>query len=556
MAAFLYRVGRMAFRRRWYVALMWVGILAVVGFGAARAPAAPNAGFSIPGTESQQASDLIQQRFPGASATGAIAQIVFVAPHGQQVTAAGDRSAIEQAVAGVADGPQVASVVSPFPGHAVSRNGSTAYATVTYKVAPASLTDATKATLRDAVQHARAAGLTVEVGGSALTTQPAVGRVTEVVGIAVAAVVLLVTFGSLAAAGLPLLIAMISVGVGITSIIALGHALGLSTTTTTLATMLGLAVGIDYAVFIVSRYREERARGHAPQEAAGLAVGTAGSSVVFAGLTVVIGLAGLSVVGVPMLTKMGLAAAGTVVVAVLVALTLVPALLGIFGRAVLPRAARRKATAAHADKPNGGTRWARLVLRHPVAALLLGVVGLGVIAVPMMALHLGTQGAESMPTSTTERRAYDDLAQGFGPGVNGPLTIVVDAQGAADPKTAVAAITHAIGATAGVVSVSAARFDHAGDVAVFTAVPATAPTDQQTSDLVHAIRAERPALTSATGATFMVGGATAINIDSAQKVQDSLLPYLAVVVSLAFGLLLVVFRSVLVPLKAALGFLW
>jgi len=560
MAAFLYRVGRLAFRRRWYVALIWIGVLAGVGFGAAKAPAAPDAGFSIPGTESQQASDLIQQRFPGAAVNGAIAQIVFTAPAGQQVTAPGDRAAIEKVMAEMTGGPQVASVVSPFQAHAVSKDGATAYATISYKVAATSLTDAAKATLRDAVQHGRAAGLTVEVGGNALAPQPAAGGATEVISIVVAALVLLVTFGSLAAAGLPLLVAILSVGVGAASIVALSSALGLSTTTTTLAVMLGLAVGIDYAVFMVSRYREERARGHAPQEAAGLAAGTAGSSVVFAGLTVVIGLAGLSVVGVPMLTKMGLAAAGTVVVAVLVALTLVPALLGIFPRAVLPRAARRKARAAHADKPNagrpnGGTRWARLVLRHPVAALLLGVTGLAVIAVPVTALHLGTQGAESKPTSTTERRAYDDLARAFGPGFNGPLTIVVDAKGAADPKAAVDRISRAIGATAGVVSVSAARFDAAGDTAVFSAVPATAPTDRRTADLVHVIRAERPGLTSATGTTFMVSGATAINIDSAAKVQGALLPYLAVVVGLAFLLLMVVFRSVLVPLKAALGFL-
>ena len=566
MATFLDRVGRSAFRRRWYVALMWVGVLAAVGFGASKAPTAGDSGFSIPGTESQQASDLMQQRFGGTTATGAYERIVFVAANGQKITASANESAVEKVVTEVAGGSQVATAASPFQANTVSKDGTTAYATITYRVSADNLTDATKTALREAVQQARDSGLTVEVGGTALATTPSAGGATEGIGIAFAALVLLVTFGSLAAAGLPLLTAIVSVGVGVAAITALRGVFNLSSTTSTLAVMLGLAVGIDYAVFIVSRYREERKRGHEPQEAVGLAAGTAGSSVVFAGLTVIIGLAGLSVVGIPMLTKMGLAAAGTVAVAVLVALTLVPALLGFWSRAVLPRAARRKAKAVHGGKlmrggklaqpkPNGGTRWGRLVMRRPVPVLLIGILGLGALALPATALHLGTQGDESKPTSTSERRAYDDLAKAFGPGSNGPLTIVVDAKGAADPKAAVNTITKAIAATSGVVSVSAARFDAAGDTAVFSAVPSTAPTDEKTADLVHAIRAERGTLKSATGATVLVSGVTALNIDSAQKVQGALLPYLGLVVGLAFVLLMVVFRSVLVPLKAALGFL-
>jgi RND superfamily putative drug exporter len=558
VATFLYQLGRLAFRRRWWFALLWTAVLAAVGAGAALAPAAPNTAFSMPGTESQKAIDLIQQRFPGANAGGATARIVFVAPSGHTITATDEKAAVEKVVTTAAGSPQVAQAVSPFQAQAVSKDGTTAYAVVSYKVAANDLTAATKQTLRNALQQGRDAGLTVEAGGTALTTQPSVGGASEVVGIAIAAVVLLGTFGSLAAAGLPLLTAMLGVGLGSAGILALGSTLGLSESTSTLATMLGLAVGIDYALFIVSRYREERARGHAPQEAASLAVGTAGSSVVFAGLTVVIGLAGLSVVGIPMLTKMGLAAAAAVVVAVLVALTLVPALLGFWQRAVLPRAARKGkskgAAHQHAAKANAGSRWASFVLRRPLPVLLLAVVGLGVVALPVAKLHLGTAGDESKPVSTTERRAYDDLATAFGPGFNGPLTIVVDAAKSADPKAAVSAVTGKVGTTPGVVSVSAPRYDATGTTAVFTAVPATAPNDQRTTDLIHAIRAERPAVAAGTGATFLVSGTTAVNIDSAQKVQDALLPYLMVVVSLAFVLLLVVFRSVLVPLKAAAGF--
>ncbi|MFJ9099294.1 MMPL family transporter [Streptomyces sp. NPDC102405] len=555
MATFLYRVGRLAFRRRWYVALVWAAVLAAVGLGALKAPGAADEGFSMPGIESQKAFDLMEQRFPGATADGATARVVFVAPKGQKVTAADHRKAVEDTVADLADGSQVVSAVNPFQAKAVSKDGTTAYATVTYKVAANDLTDASKEQLEHALEEARDTGLTVDAGGSAMADGGGAGGAAELIGVAIAAVVLLVTFGSLAAAGLPLLTALIGVGVSMATILALSDALGLSTTTGTLAMMLGLAVGIDYALFVVSRYREERARGRAPQEATALAVGTAGSAVVFAGLTVVIALAGLAVVGIPMLTKMGLAAAGAVVVAVLIALTLVPAFLGFWPNAVLRRKDRGPRRIQEETRDNGGTRWARFVLRRPLPVLILGVVGLGALALPMTSLQLGMPGDEAKPTSTTERRAYDALAEGFGPGFNGPLTVVVDAKGDDDAQAAAAAISKDIGATKGIVSVSPARFNEAGDTAVFSVVPSTAPTDEKTKDLVTAIRGERPGIESETGATYEVTGTTALNIDISEKVQSALVPYLIVVVGLAIVLLLVVFRSLLVPLKAALGFL-
>ncbi|MEU9184741.1 MMPL family transporter [Streptomyces sp. NPDC048484] len=576
MATFLYRLGRLAFRRRWYVALMWAAVLAVVGLGAMKAPAAADEGFSMPGIESQKAFDLMEQRFPGASADGATARVVFVAPGGEKVTAAGHKKAVQRAVTELADGSQVASAADPFKAKAVSADGTTAYATVTYKVAVPDLTDASVSQLDKVVDEARGSGLTVEAGGTALDDGGGPGGAAELIGVALAAVVLLITFGSLAAAGLPLLTALIGVGVSMATIMTLASTLGLSTTTGTLAMMLGLAVGIDYALFVVSRYREERARGRAPQEAVGLAAGTAGSAVVFAGLTVVIALAGLAVVGIPMLTKMGLAAAGAVTVGVLIALTLVPALLGFWPNAVLTRRARRSGRAEKAGgrdkktegragqesgrveesaRDNGGTRWARFVLRRPVPVLLLGVVSLGVLAVPVTGLQLGMPGDEAKATSTTERRAYDALAEGFGPGFNGPLTVVVDAKGDSDAKGAVDTVSKEIGATKGVVSVTPPRFNEAGDTAVFSVVPTTAPTDEKTKDLVQTIRDERSGVESETGTTFEVTGTTALNIDISEKVQAALVPYLVVVVGLAIILLMVVFRSLLVPLKAALGFL-
>ncbi|MDH6217928.1 MMPL family transporter [Streptomyces pseudovenezuelae] len=558
MATVLYHLGRTAFRRRWLVALVWVAVLGAVGFAATKAPAAADEGFTMPGIESQKAFDLLEERFPGAAADGASARIVFIAPDGQKVTAGDNKKAVEKLFDEAADGSQVAGAVDPFQAKAVSEDGTTAYATVSFQAKADDLTDASKHHLERAIEQVRDAGLTVEVGGDALATQPSAGGAAEAIGIAIAAVVLLITFGSLAAAGLPLLAAIVGVVVGMTGIMALSETFGLSENTGTLATMLGLACGIDYALFVVSRYREERGKGHAPREAAGLAAGTAGSAVVFAGLTVVIALAGLSVVGIPMLTKMGLAAAGAVLVAVLICLTLVPAMLGFWPNAVLSRGARKNSR-RHRRKlrktENGGSRWAKTVVRHPLPVLLLGVVGLGAVAAPVMDLQLGMPGDEAKPTSTTERRAYDALAKGFGPGFNGPLTLVVDAKGTDDPSQAAATVAKDIAATRGVVSVSPARFNEAGDTAVFSVTPATSPTDEKTKDLVKTIRDERSGIEKDSEATFEVTGKTALDIDVAQKVQDSLLPYLAVVVGLAIVLLLLVFRSLLVPLKAALGFL-
>ncbi|MFE7564372.1 MMPL family transporter [Kitasatospora sp. NPDC057500] len=561
MATFLYRLGRWSFLRRRLVTLLWVAVLAAVGVLAAKAPAAPDDGFAMPGTEAQKAFDLMDERFPGAMSDGASARLVFVAPSGQKITAAENQQTVEKAVAELAGSEQVVGATSPFKANAVSQDGTTAYATVNYSVKPGKVSETATETLKDSAQHARDAGLTVDIGGTALMEMGEQGGSAEAIGMAISAVVLVITFGSLLAAGLPLLTALIGVGLGIGLITALGSTLGLSTTTSTLAMMLGLAVGIDYALFIVSRYRAELLDGHEPKEAAGRAVGTAGSAVVFAGLTVIIALAGLSVVGIPILAKMGMAAAGTVVIAVLVALSLVPALLGFLGHKALSRKDRKgskgghAADAARADRPNGGTRWARFVLRRPVAVLVLGVVGLGVLALPALDLRLGLPGDEAKPTSTTQRRAYDHLSEGFGPGFNGPLTVLVDAKGAADPKAAAQKVGDTVKALPGVVAVTPAVFNQAGDAAMVTAMPATGPSEAATTDLVHAIRDKASGLKAETGATVLVSGATAMNIDVSQKLNDALVPYLAVVVGLAVLLLLIVFRSILVPIKAALGFL-
>ncbi|KOU57418.1 membrane protein [Streptomyces sp. MMG1533] len=565
VATFLYKLGRLAFRRRHFVALIWVALLTLAGVGAASAPSAGSTSFSIPGTEAQKAFDLLEQRFPGASADGATGRIVFKAPEGQKMTDAANKATVEKTVKELGDGSEVVSVTDPFTTNAVSKDGTVAYTSVKYDAPGMELKDATRDALEAAADEAQATGLTVDVGGDALQAAAEPGAVGEIVGLAIAAVVLVVTLGSLVAAGLPLLTAIIGVGIGVSTITALAKALDLGDTTSTLALMIGLAVGIDYALFIVSRYRSELAEGRDREEAVGRATGTAGSAVVFAGLTVVIALAGLSVVGVPMLTKMGLAAAGTVVVAVLIALTMIPALLGYAGRKVRPTGEKRKrrggdtseapAKSEAQAKPGMGTRWASFVIRRPVAVLLLGVVGLGAIAVPATQLELGLPDDGSQPTSTTQRRAYDLLSEGFGPGFNGPLMIVVDAKDSDDPKTAATTVTDGIKGLGDVVTVTPAAFNKAGDTATITVIPDSKPSSVQTEDLVHAIRDQGTDVEADTGARVLVTGTTAMNIDFSQKLTDALIPYLALVVGLAFLLLIVIFRSILVPLKAALGFL-
>jgi RND superfamily putative drug exporter len=557
VATFLYKLGRLAFRRRHFVALMWVALLTLAGVGAISAPAAGTTSFSIPGTEAQKAFDLLEQRFPGASADGATGRMVFKAPEGEKMTDAANKATVAKTVKALGDGSEVVSVTDPFTTNAVSKDGTVAYLSVKYDAPAVGLKDATRDALETAGDDARGTGLTVDVGGDALQAQPDAGGIGEAIGLAIAAVVLVITLGSMIAAGLPLLTAIIGVGIGVSTITALAKALDLGSTTNTLAAMIGLAVGIDYALFIVSRYRAELAAGRDREEAVGRATGTAGSAVVFAGLTVVIALAGLSVVNVPMLTKMGLAAAGTVVIAVLIALTMIPALLGYAGRKVRPAGEKREKPRADAAarkpvKPNLGTRWASFVIRRPAAVLLLGVVGLGAVALPVSQLELGLPDDGSQPTSTTQRRAYDLLSEGFGPGFNGPLMIVVDAKNSDDPKAAAATVTDGIKGLKDVVTVTPATFNKAGDTATITVVPDSKPSSAQTEDLVHAIRDD---VASKADADVLVTGTTALNIDFSQKLSDALIPYLALVVGLAFLLLIVVFRSILVPLKAALGFL-
>jgi RND superfamily putative drug exporter len=535
---------------------IWAVILAALGASAATMAGKTSNDFSIPGTEAQQAIDDLSQRFPQANAGGATARIVFAAPEGKTVADSAVQGAIAQVVQEASQAPQVVRVVDPFTAKSISPDGKYAFAQVSYTVQGQELTEADREALFATAEAARDAGLAVEFGGDALRAGPETG-VVEVLGVVIAALVLIITLGSLIAAGLPLLTALVGVGVSVAGMLLVANIADINANSLILALMLGVAVGIDYALFIVSRYRHEALIRKDGAEAAGRAVGTAGSAVVFAGLTVIIALAALTVVGIPMLGSMGLSAAGAVAVAVLVALTLLPALLAIAGRRVVTsKLFGRKAVdpESNTGPVRMGERWARLVVKLRWPVLILSLAGLGVVAIPAADLRLGLPDDGMAAVDTTQRKAYDMLSAGFGPGFNAPLTLVVDTNGK-DPQAAIGQVTQAVQSIKDVVYVSPLGVSPDGGTALLAVIPSHGPNDVTTTELVHAIRDQAGQIKASTGTDIAVTGPTALNIDISQTLDNAMVPYLLIVVGLAFLLLMLVFRSILVPLKATLGFL-
>ncbi len=555
MSALLYRLGSFAYRRRGLVLAVWVAVLVLLGIGSATLAKSMASTPSISGTESQQAIDLLNQRMPEASVGNASARIVFTAKGTGKVTDAARITAIQQAIQRVSALAHVVAVVDPLKAKVISRDQRTAIANVVYDIPSDKVTKAEQNALKAAGRSAASAGMQVEFGGSAVS-QVTVSHISEVVAIGIAALVLLITFGSLVAAGLPL----VSAGVGIASslfgIQIATRFLDLQSQTLTLALMLGLAAGIDYCLFIVSRYRHELITGRSGEDAAGRAVGTAGGAVLFAGLTVIIALSALAVVGIPFLTAMGLGAAGAVLAGVLVALTLLPAVLGFVGGRVLGRRGRAARDAeGDASQSSLGERWGRLVTRFRVPVIAAIVIVLLVCALPALDLKLGMPNDGGAPSGSTELLAYKQTAKAFGPGFNGPLVVAVDLSAASDPKAAAAAIQKEVRALPGIAHVAPPMLNQAGNTAIVSVIPMSGPSDQATSDLARAIRAHASSWENTTGAKAFVTGETAVAIDTAQKLQGALVPYLAVIVGLAFFLLTIVFRSLLVPFKAVVGFL-
>ena len=547
MSSYLYRLGHWAVRRRRLVVTVWIALLVGVGALSQAVKEDTNDSFSVPGTESQRALDLLEDRFPGSG--GATARVVFAAPAGHTLDEPRYREVVEPTVEAAKRVPQSVTTGEQFAqGFVASRDKKVGFADLHFEVEVADLKDSTKEALERVADPAREAGLQVEFSGGVVSSAEAESGTGEQIGVVVAFFVLLVTFGAVLLAGMPLITAIIGVGIGLSAIFALTSVIELNSTAPTLATMLGLAVGIDYALFIVSRHRQQLAGGMAPAESVARATATAGSAVVFAGVTVLIALVGLLVVGIPFLSVMGLAAAGTVAIAVLIALTLLPALLGFAGK----RAGKGKDLSG---KETIGLRWVRMVTRRPVVGIVIVVGVLAVAALPALDIRLGLPDDSIKPEDTTERKSYDLLSEAFGPGFTGPLTVVIDAKGEQAPRIVAAGAARNLRAFPGVAAVSEPASNPTGDVSIIIVTPEGSPSSTATKDLVDDLRSEARRLEDEFGVDGLVTGTTAINIDTSDKLTSALPVFVVLVVGLALLLLMLVFRSILVPIKAAVGFL-
>jgi len=558
MATLLYRLGRFSFRHSWRVIGVWLLLLvATLGGGLALGGQTQDS-FAIPGTESQAALDRLEAVFPsvaGASATG-----VVVAPAGSSVD--DEKATIDTLVTAIEDVPGVASVMNPFDqyaGNAISEDKSMAIIQIQFDGPSTDVTDATVADLKDTAAIGEDAGLQVEFGGQVFQETSVPITITEVFGVVFAGVVLFITFGSLLAAGMPLLSALLGVGIVMGAIMATSAFTTVSSSAPLLALMIGLAVGIDYALFILSRHRTQLARGEDPEESAAMAVGTAGSAVVFAGLTVIIALLGLLVVGIPFLSVMGVGAAVAVLIAIGVATTLLPALLGLAKGRLAPkegsRAWKRAVAAEKGEQKTMGMRWVKGVMKRPVLATLGVVAILGTLAIPALSLDLNLPDGGSQPAGSTQREAYDLVTEGFGPGYNGPLVVAIDITQTVDILDDLDAIGAELRGLDDVAYVSPGFPDEGLDTAIIQVTPESAPDSVATKELVQKIRDLAPSIEKKYDTPISVTGTTAVGIDISNRLTNALIPFGLIVVGLSIVLLMAVFRSVLVPIKAAVGFL-
>ncbi|MFJ9341716.1 MMPL family transporter [Streptomyces sp. NPDC101733] len=553
-------IARWCMRHRLVTVLLWLLALGGTAAGAQAAGTAFSNDYEVPGTESAKAHALLREGFHGQG--GDTDTVVWRTPEHQSVRTPDVERRMARALDEIAGLPGVGSVVGPYgpgPENAarISPDGRTAYAVVTFDL-PA---DSVPKAQAEAVVHAaknpttRADGLQVELGGRAIGLTEAPGaHLAEAIGVAVAALVLFLAFGSLAASLLPIATALVSVGSAYFGITLLGHAMPVADFAPMLGTLVGLGVGIDYALFIVTRHRKELARGLDVEEAAESAVATTGRAVVFAGATVCIALLGMLVLRLNFLDGVAIAASLTVVLTVAASVTLLPALLSFIGVRALSRRERRRLAAEgpRAESPTGfAARWSAFVERRPRLLGLLATLVMVGLALPTLFLHLGTSDQGNNPAGSTTRKAYDLLAEGFGPGSNGPLTVVARLDGAAD-RVAVERLTEALRATEGVASAGPAVLNRAGDTAVVTVVPDFAPQSRATSELVDALRHEViPTAVPDGSPRVHVGGVTAGYDDFAEVIVGKLPLFVGVVIALGCVLLLLAFRSIGIPVKAA-----
>ena len=585
MSSLLYTLGRWAFGARKLVLILWIAVLALAGGGALLFNQGTDNAFSIPGTESQEALDSLDHTFPQVA--GASAQIIVVAPKGDTVEDAGVRSAIDDAVTALGDIGQVEQAVSPFDENvtgAVSEDQRAALISIQFDGAQTDITAATISDVEDAeanLANALPAGAESSLGGQLFSNSLPTLSVIELVGVVVALVVLILTFGSFLAAGMPLITALLGVGISMALIFVATVFGPISSTTPMLALMLGLAVGIDYALFIISRHQDGLRSGLDPAESAARATATAGSAVIFAGLTVIIALLGLAVANIPFLTTMGVAAAVGVAIAVVISLTLIPAMLGFAGERLRPKAkrARKRAAARGAAEPVDGPQdsvpehhtavpepveghpnrffrgWVRGVTRLPIVTIVAVVAVLGALAIPALSLRLALPDAGSLPEGDGARTTYDLVSEHFGEGFNGPLIVTGGIVGSTDPLGLMADLKQEIEGLDGVAAVPLATPNATADTGIIQVIPSGSPDSQATKDLVAEIRGLHQYFQDEYDVDLQVTGFTAIGIDISDRLGGALLPFGLIVVGLSLVLLTMVFRSIWVPIKATLGYL-
>src|SRR5947209_2073816 len=544
------RIARWTMAHRRIVLIAWIA--AAIGiFAISNAVGKKTASsFTLPGTNSQQAVDLLQSRF--AAQAGDADKIVFHTKAGKLPDGA-ERAAVAATVARVAGLPHVTSVISPYAAgqNAISRDGTIGFATVNFDQRANALTKATVDRVISAAESARSATLDVELGGQAIeqAQQAPLGFAT-VVGIAAAIVILLISFGSFSAMVLPIATTLLGLVAGLAVINLASHVIDMPSFASELALMIGLGVGVDYALFIVTRFRENyRTNGGDVNSAIETAINTSGRAVLFAGITVVIALLGMLALGVTLLNGAAVAAAIGVILVLATSLTMLPALLTLVG----PRLGRGRASAeAEGTRPGFWLRWVQRVQRRPVLTAIAATAVMLALAAPALGLRLASSDAGNDSTSQTTRQAYDLLAKGFGPGFNGPLQVAVAVPRPHD-SAALGKLTEGLKRMPGIASVAPPRLNATGTTAAVVAYPTTAPQSAQTSSLVTRLRgAVIPPIERSTGSRVYVGGATAAQVDFSHVLSSKLPLFVGIVIALAALLLLVVFRSLLIPVQAAL----
>ena len=563
MSTLLSSLGRWSFRHPWRVLVAWLLVLGIAGGAALALGKGTDNAFTIPGTESQAGLEQLERTFPQVSGTSA--QFIVVAADGDSVTDQDYKTPIERTVTDLGKVDGVLAATSPYDEHVtgmVSDDRSAAIVRLQFDGQASDVSAATKDTLRTAVSDLEKdlpQGSHAVIGGDLFSMSIPAISITEGIGLVIALLVLIVTFRSFVVAGMPLLTAVLGVGVSMAAIFAATAFASVSSTTPLLALMLGLAVGIDYALFIVARHQDQVRAGVDPEESASRATGTAGSAVVFAGITVLIALIGLGFAGIPFLTTMGIAAAVAVMIAVLIAVTLTPAILGflkgrVAGRPARPRRAKKGKAEAAPRRPFS-ERWVGGVTRHPVLVALAIVLGLGVVAVPAANLALALPNSGVQPQGSEARENYDLTAEHFGPGFNGPLILTGTIVTSTDPVGLMKDLGDAVGKLPGVAEIALATPNQTADTGIVQVIPTTAPDAPATADLVRELRSHHDEWLKKFGIDVKVTGFTAVAIDISDQLGAALLPFGIFVIGLSLVLLTIVFRSIWVPVTAALGYL-